>query len=114
MPPAAAHTPPRRGAQLSSRELGSRGFLPKGAGRRPGEMTMLSIGKLAAGQAKYYLDQAEVRVDVVHSVGSGVEDYYVGPGEARGRWVGAAARELALNGDVGPEQLRRVLEGLDP
>ena len=35
---------------------------------------MLSIGKLAAGQAKYYLDQAEVRVDVVQSVGSGIED----------------------------------------
>src|SRR4051812_38069602 len=77
-------------------------------------MTMLSIGKLAAGQAKYYLDQAEVRVDVVQSVGSGVEDYYVGSGEARGRWVGAASRELELNGNVGPEQLRRALEGLDP
>src|SRR3954454_8426510 len=77
-------------------------------------MTMLSIGKLASGQAKYYLDQAQVRVDVVQSVGSGVEDYYVSPGEARGRWLGAAARELELHGDVGPEQLRRVLEGLDP
>src|SRR4051794_7115787 len=103
-----------RGAQLSSREPGSRSVLPKRAGRRPGEMTMLSIGKLAAGQAKYYLDQAQVRVDVVQSVGGGVEDYYVAPGEARGRWLGAAARELELNGDVGPEQLRRVLEGLDP
>jgi hypothetical protein len=29
---------------------------------------MLSIGKLVAGQAKYYLDQAEARVDVVDSV----------------------------------------------
>ena len=46
---------------------------------------VLSIGKLAAGQAKYYLDQAEVRVDVVQSVGGGIEDYYVGPSEARGR-----------------------------
>src|SRR3954470_2026616 len=75
---------------------------------------MLSIGKLAASQAKYYLDQAQVRVDVVQSVGSGVEDYYVGPGEARGRWLGAAARELELNGDVRPEHRRRVREGLDP
>ncbi len=57
---------------------------------------MLSIGKLAAGQAKYYLDQAEVRVDVVQSVGGGIEDYYVGPSEARGRWIGSAARELGL------------------
>src|SRR3954452_5594771 len=89
-------------------------FSAKAAARRPGEMTMLSIGKLAAGQAKYYLDQAQVRVDVVQSVGSGVEDYYVGPGEARGRWLGVAARELELNGDVRPEQLRRVLEGVEP
>src|SRR4051794_20083217 len=77
-------------------------------------MTMLSIGKLAAGRAKYYLDQAQVRVDVVQSVGTGVEDYYVGPGEARGRWLGAAARELELNGEVDAHSLRRVLEGLDP
>src|SRR3954471_21514749 len=77
-------------------------------------MTMLSIGKLAAGQAKYYLDQAEVRVDVVQSVGSGVEDYYVGSGEARGVWVGVAAHELGLGGEVAADSLRRVLEGLDP
>src|SRR4051794_461834 len=76
--------------------------------------TVLSIGKLAAGQAKYYLDQAEARVDVVQSVGSGVEDYYLGPTEARGRWVGVAARELGLSGEVEPDGLRRVLEGLDP
>src|SRR3954468_22816800 len=76
--------------------------------------TVLSIGKLAAGQAKYYLDQAEARVDVVQSVGSGVEDYYVGPSEARGRWIGTAARELGLGGEVGADELRRVLEGLDP
>ncbi len=61
---------------------------------------MLSIGKLAAGQARYYLDQAEARVDVVASVGSGVEDYYAGGSEARGRWIGSGARELGLAGAV--------------
>ena len=45
---------------------------------------VLSIGKLSAGQAKYYLDQAEARVDVVDSVADGLEDYYFGGGEARG------------------------------
>jgi conjugative relaxase-like TrwC/TraI family protein len=75
---------------------------------------VLSIGKLSAGQAKYYLDQAEVRVDVVQSVGSGVEDYYVGPSEARGRWIGVAARELGLRNEVSAGALRRVLDGLDP
>ena len=75
---------------------------------------MLSIGKLAAGQAKYYLDQAEARVDVAQSVGEGIEDYYLTPREARGQWIGAAARELGLSGDVAPEALRNVLAGLDP
>ena len=57
---------------------------------------MLSIGKLAAGQARYYLDQAEGRVDVVESVGDGVEEYYAGGAEARGVWLGAGAAALGL------------------
>ncbi|WP_028066549.1 MobF family relaxase [Solirubrobacter soli] len=75
---------------------------------------MLSIGKLAAGQAKYYLDQAEARVDVVQSVGGGVEDYYLGPHEARGRWIGSAGHELGLRDNVGADALRRVLAGSHP
>jgi conjugative relaxase-like TrwC/TraI family protein len=75
---------------------------------------VLSIGKLAAGQAKYYLEQADARVDVVESVGDGVEDYYLTQAEARGRWIGSEAAQLGLDGSVGGEQLRRVLAGLDP
>ena len=75
---------------------------------------MLSIGKLAAGQAKYYLEQAEVRVDVVDSVAGGVEDYYLGATEARGHWLGSAGRDLALCGPVAGDDLRAVLAGLDP
>lgn len=65
---------------------------------------MLSIGKLAAGQESYYLD----------SVASGIEDYYTGAGEAPGRWVGAAAQDLGLAGEVAAEDLRAVIAGLDP
>jgi hypothetical protein len=72
---------------------------------------VLSIGKLAAGQARYYLDQAEGRVDVVSSVGDGIEDYYSGGAEARGEWLGAAARVLGLSAEVDGEGLRRVLAG---
>src|SRR4051794_4307638 len=75
---------------------------------------VLSIGKLSAGQAKYYLDQAEGRVDVVDSVADGLEDYYLGAPEARGEWIGAGARELGLTGAVDADELRRVLAGLDP
>jgi conjugative relaxase-like TrwC/TraI family protein len=74
----------------------------------------LSIGKLAAGQAQYYLDQAEGRVDVIASVGDGIEDYYESGAEARGEWLGAARRSLGLAGGVDGEALRRVLHGDDP
>ena len=73
---------------------------------------MLSIGKLGAGQARYYLDQAEGRVDVVDSVGDGIEDYYGGGAEARGEWIGTAGVELGLAGAVDGEALRRVLAGV--
>ncbi len=75
---------------------------------------MLSIGKLAPGQARYYLDQAEGRVDVVQSIGDGIEDYYAGGAEARGEWIGSAARTLGLSGAVEGDALRRVLAGNDP
>ena len=77
---------------------------------------MLSIGKLAADQATYYLDQAEGRVDVVESVGGGVEDYYAGGNEARGEWAGAGAgaARLGLGGRVEGEELRGILAGLSP
>ena len=73
---------------------------------------MLSINKLvAAGQAKYYLDQVEGRVDAVQSIGDGVEEYYLGGTEARGQWMGTGACGLELVGPVAGEHLRGVLEG---
>ena len=74
---------------------------------------MLSISKLSAGHSRYYLHEAGDRVDVVESVGDGVEEYYVGGSEARGEWLGAGARELGLTGLVEGESLRRVLDGED-
>ena len=75
---------------------------------------MLSIGKLATGQASYYLEQAGGRVDRATSVASGVEDYYSGGPEPAGEWLGRGAASLGLRGCVGGEQLRAVLEGRDP
>ena len=65
---------------------------------------MLSIGKLVGGNEHYYL----------HTVASGVEDYYVGRGEAPGRWLGVGARDLGLEGRVDAESLAAVLAGHDP
>jgi len=58
------------------------------------------LAKLAAGSEGYYLS----------TVASGVEDYYVGTGEAPGYWAGAAAGH-GLSGEVDAEDLREVLGG---
>jgi conjugative relaxase-like TrwC/TraI family protein len=65
---------------------------------------MLSIGKLGAGQERYYLDQ----------VAEGAEDYYSGEGEAEGYWLGDGAADLGLQGKVEPEQLVAMLTGRNP
>jgi conjugative relaxase-like TrwC/TraI family protein len=65
---------------------------------------MLSIGKLGAGQERYYTDR----------VAEGAEDYYSGEGEAEGYWLGDAAEDLGLEGKVDPEQLTAMLTGRTP
>jgi conjugative relaxase-like TrwC/TraI family protein len=65
---------------------------------------MLSIGKLGAGQERYYTEK----------VAEGAEDYYSGEGEAEGYWLGDAAAELGLEGSVDPEQLTAMLTGRNP
>ncbi len=75
---------------------------------------MLSIGKLARGQASYYLQQAKRRVDRPRSVASGIEDYYLAGPEAAGGWLGGLTRALELGGPVGERELRLVLDGRSP
>jgi conjugative relaxase-like TrwC/TraI family protein len=75
---------------------------------------VLSLGKLARGQADYYLRQARRRVDRRASVASGVEDYYLGGPEAIGEWMGGLARSVGVSGAVGESELRSVLDGRSP
>lgn len=65
---------------------------------------MLSIGKLGKGQERYYLDK----------VAEGAEDYYSGEGEEAGEWLGDAADELGLSGEVEAAQLEAMLTGRNP
>ncbi len=65
---------------------------------------MLNIGKLAPGGEDYYLT----------TVAQSVEDYYVGSGEAPGRWLGRGVELLGLDGRVDAESLRAVLGGRHP
>jgi hypothetical protein len=63
---------------------------------------MLSIGKLGTGQERYYLEK----------VAEGAEDYYSGEGEAEGQWLGNAAKDLGLSGEIEPDQLTAMLTGM--
>ena len=65
---------------------------------------MLNIGKLAVNGGEYYLEV----------VASGVEDYYLGAGEAPGWWTGNAAPQLGLSGRVNASDLEAVLAGTHP
>jgi conjugative relaxase-like TrwC/TraI family protein len=47
-------------------------------------------------------------------VADGVEDYYVGAGEAPGVWRGGWASELGLEGVVAADDLRALVDGRDP
>src|SRR5919197_4960109 len=75
---------------------------------------MLSIGKLAVGHADYYLEQARAPTTRARSVASGVEDYYLGGSEPAGEWIGGGAALLGLRGEVGGDDLHRVLAGEHP
>jgi hypothetical protein len=72
-----------------------------GIGSVGGTTAVLSIGKLGRGQESYYLQ----------AVAQGVEDYYLGSGEAPGRWTGAGSLSLGLAGEVDAASLRAVLDG---
>src|SRR5207244_2525937 len=47
-------------------------------------------------------------------VAQGREDYYLGKGEAPGRWYGGSAAALGLVGQVEPDDLRAVFAGEHP
>ena len=75
---------------------------------------MLSIGKIAVGQADYYLEQARGPTTRTRAVSSGIEDYYVGGPEPDGEWMGDGAALLGQDGQVDGDELHRVLAGEHP
>jgi conjugative relaxase-like TrwC/TraI family protein len=65
---------------------------------------VLNVGKLRKGGENYYLN----------SVAEGVEDYYLGSGEAPGYWLASGADDLGLSGEVQEVALRNILQGSHP
>ena len=75
---------------------------------------MLSIGKIAVGQADYYLEQARGSTTRTRAVSSGVEDYYLEGPEPDGEWMGDGSALLGLHGQGDGDELHRVLAGEHP
>ena len=65
---------------------------------------MISIGRLGLGHAEYYLTE----------VVDGREDYFVVSAEVPGRWSGALAERLGLDGVIDQADLRSIFEGVQP
>ncbi|MEW6477658.1 MAG: MobF family relaxase [Actinomycetota bacterium] len=65
---------------------------------------MLNIGLLRQGAADYYVGE----------IAKSPEDYYLGHGEAAGRWVGSLSERLGLSGEVTELEFRRLLDGCHP
>jgi conjugative relaxase-like TrwC/TraI family protein len=65
---------------------------------------VVSIGKIAVGQHRYYEQQ----------VAQGADDYYTGRGEMQGEWQGAGAQALGLSGRVAGGQFNALVAGMDP
>jgi conjugative relaxase-like TrwC/TraI family protein len=67
-------------------------------------LPVLSIGKIALGQHRYYEQQ----------VAQGRDDYYSGRGEAPGEWVGAGTEALGVTRRVSTDQFGALIAGRDP
>lgn len=62
---------------------------------------MLSMSAMSGGQAQYYLGLAR-------------EDYYLEGGEPPGKWYGEGIGKFGLEGEVQPDQLYNLFDGLSP
>jgi TrwC relaxase len=62
------------------------------------------IAKLSVGREEYY----------TRELGTDHEQYLSGHGESPGRWYGAAARRLGLQGEASVPGFRRMFEGRHP
>ena len=65
---------------------------------------MVGVSKIQRANANYWIE----------AVAEGGEDYYTKPGESPGRWLGSAAAELGLEGEIDRATYAAALAGRDP
>jgi len=76
---------------------------------------MMTLHKLHAGDAYTYLTRQVAAGDEGRSSGQELTDYYTATGNPPGRWTGAGARDLAIDGWVREDQMRALFgRGMHP
>ena len=80
-----------------------------------GSAPMMTLHKLHAGDGYTYLTRQVAAGDEGRSPGQELTDYYTATGNPPGRWVGAGARDLAVEGRVREDQMRALFgRGMHP
>src|SRR5680860_667776 len=76
---------------------------------------MMTLHKLHAGDGYTYLTRQVAAGDEGRSSGQELTDYYTATGNPPGRWTGAGARDLAIDGWVREDQMRALFgRGMHP
>ena len=76
---------------------------------------MMTLHKLHAGDGYTYLTRQVAAGDEGRSPGQKLADYYTASGNPPGRWIGAGAADLAIEGRVREDQMRALFgKGLHP
>ena len=76
---------------------------------------MMTLHKLHAGDGYTYLTRQVAAGDEGRSPGQKLVDYYTASGNPPGRWIGAGAADLAIEGRVREDQMRALFgKGMHP
>ncbi|MFZ5848871.1 MAG: MobF family relaxase [Actinomycetota bacterium] len=76
---------------------------------------MMTLHKLHAGDGYTYLTRQVAAGDEGRSPGQELADYYTASGNPPGRWMGAGAKDLAVEGRVREDQMRALFgKGMHP
>jgi hypothetical protein len=76
---------------------------------------MMTLHKLHAGDGYTYLTRQVAAGDERRSAGQELADYYTATGNPPGRWMGAGAEDLAVDGQVTEAQMRALFgRGMHP
>ncbi len=75
----------------------------------------MTVHKLSAGDGYTYLTNQVASQDTLRGPGQDLADYYLATGAPPGRWTGAGARDLGVDGPVSEQQMQALFgQGVHP